>query len=585
MKFLPRYNFYSAVFNLAIIFSSFAAYELKCPSLINPELNIPYIDSCAKFWIKAYDNASGGFFSDVGQTGNVMGGTKFTQIQARDIYAMTHAFMVTGNEEYLEYARKALDWMYAHCWDNTNGGWYVEMDAAGNPASMSWGKTYFWEFYSLMGVVTTYEVTRRATDKIWLDKSWDTFNSHMWDTRAGVEGYFNMAGNDWSNPSLKGFGPSGDALNTHAVNIYLATDEERHLTRLEQLGDNIVDHLISDMDNCVLGFREIFGNNWEPMDDYNLWVGHLIKTAWCLARVHLIVPKQEYADGVAKIIDNAWNNGGWDHSVGAPNHYANYATGEVSDRNRDCWNMEQAVNAGLIAWYVTGSDTALKMADQAMDFYMKHVVDHVNGEAYNLVGPTGEVMDAQKGTLYKGGYHSTELGFLAYWYASLYYHKKPVKIYYRFYPESSNREIRLWPEAIEDDKLVISKVLKDGKAFESFDMKSRTISLDAQEEGVFEVTFDLAENTSVRHPHQILKTDARNMTASITNGRLLLNGLNPSDAGNVTICRLNGAKVLTNQLPMAEYFSVSVPELNAGLYIVSIRESKSAVNFRLWVDK
>jgi hypothetical protein len=208
MKFFPRYNFYSAVFNFAFLFNCFAAYELKCPYLINPELNIPYIDSCARFWTKAYDNSSGGFFANVDQAGNVSGGTKFTQIQARDIYAMTHAFMVTGNEEYLEYARNALDWMYTHCWDNANGGWYVEMDAAGNPANTSYGKTYFWEFYSLMGVVTTYEVTRRATDKVWLDKSWETFNSHMWDTRAGFEGYFNQAGNDWSNPSLKGLNPS-----------------------------------------------------------------------------------------------------------------------------------------------------------------------------------------------------------------------------------------------------------------------------------------------------------------------------------------------------------------------------------------
>jgi hypothetical protein len=193
-------------------------------------------------------------------------------------------------------------------------------------------------------------------------------------------------------------------------------------------------------------------------------------------------------------------------------------------------------------------------------------------------------MDAQKGTLYKGGYHSTELGFLAYWYASLYYHKKPVKIYYRFYPESSAREIHVWPEAIEDDKLVLTKVMKDGVTFNNFDGKKRIISLEAKEEGVFEVTFDLAENTSVKRPHQTLEINVRNVKTSVTKGWLSLKGLNPSDAGEVTICRLNGATVFNSRLPTAGSFSASVPQLNAGVYIMNVREGTGNIVRKIRVE-
>jgi hypothetical protein len=61
------------------------------------------------------------------------------------------------------------------------------------------------------------------------------------------------------------------------------------------------------------------------------------------------------------------------------------------------------------------------------------------------------------------------------------------------------------------------------------------------------------------------------------------NRLNPSDAGNVTICRLNGAKVLTNQLPMAEYFSVSVPELNEFASTFAYFKSQADAEYVLFI--
>jgi mannose/cellobiose epimerase-like protein (N-acyl-D-glucosamine 2-epimerase family) len=508
------------------------------------------------------------------ETGSPENSTKYTMTQARNVFAMTHAFMVTGNEDYLDYARRALDWMYSHSWDDVNG-WH------GDPT----GFRYFWEFYDLMGVITTYEVTRRDSDKEMLDKSWNLINTHLWDTRAGYEGYFINADANWANPNGKGFGPSGDALNTHAVNIYLGTGEEKHLSRLEQIGDNVVDHLIADMDNCKLGFREVYSSDWEPVPDDNLWVGHFIKTAWCLGRVHLTIPKPEYKSSVAKIIDNTWNDGGWDHTYGASPRFASSSAGTATDNRRCWWDIEQAVNAGLIGWYITGQDNALQMADEGMDFYMKHCVDHVNSETWEIVSADGSSHESsQKGNEYKAGYHSTELGWLTYWYASLYYKKQAVKVYYRFYPESSARKIHLWPEAIENEKLVVTKILKDDEEFENYDGKTRTINLAANEEGVFKVTFDLAENTSASRPLKTLKKATADINANITNGWLSLRGLNPADAGEVTICRLNGAVVLSKKLPTAAVFATPVSSLNSGVYLVRITEGGQAITRRISIE-
>ena len=36
----------------------FAQYELKSKYLINPDLNIGFVDSCASFWLNAYDETN-----------------------------------------------------------------------------------------------------------------------------------------------------------------------------------------------------------------------------------------------------------------------------------------------------------------------------------------------------------------------------------------------------------------------------------------------------------------------------------------------------------------------------------------------
>jgi mannose/cellobiose epimerase-like protein (N-acyl-D-glucosamine 2-epimerase family) len=104
-----------------------AQYVPTSPYIQNPELAIGYTDSCAQFWLQTWDNQLGGFFTNIDKDGSVITGwgtNKNMLTQSRNAYGMVRAYMLTGDTTYLGFAKRALNWMYSHAWDNTYGGWF-----------------------------------------------------------------------------------------------------------------------------------------------------------------------------------------------------------------------------------------------------------------------------------------------------------------------------------------------------------------------------------------------------------------------------------------------------------------------------
>ncbi|MFC2138231.1 AGE family epimerase/isomerase, partial [Bacteroidota bacterium] len=107
-------------------------YTVKSDYLKNPDLAKSLVSNFADFWKSAYDTEHGGFFSYIDREGNPTGDTKTIIAQTQAAYAFARAFMVTGDTSYLKYSDWALQFMYDHYWDKTNGGWYFIVDANGN---------------------------------------------------------------------------------------------------------------------------------------------------------------------------------------------------------------------------------------------------------------------------------------------------------------------------------------------------------------------------------------------------------------------------------------------------------------------
>ncbi|MBN2572747.1 MAG: AGE family epimerase/isomerase [Ignavibacteriales bacterium] len=482
--------------------SIFSQYQIQSPYLQYPSKSIGYVDSCAKFWLSAYDNAKGGFYTNIDKYGNVItswGTNKNMITQSRDAYGYVRAFMMTGDTNYLNMARKGLGFLYAYGWDNSFGGWFDVLSENGDPTNPNANKTAFNQHYGILGTAAFYEATRDTFHFNWLMKGYDHLENYFWDERTDYLGYYDYTDYNNINPQCKSFNATVDAITTNLLLLYLLTNEQKYFDRLVQLSEQIKQYLVESMDSQAIGFVEKFDSdwNWNTSETMTL-MGHVLKAAWCLARVYQLNPDTSYVIAAEKLAKDVWNKG-YDHDMGGPYKDYDRVTGEMlmwgnPDTAKAWWQMEQAVMAGLQLFNITGDSIYLQMADESLNFFMKYFVDHEYGEVYENRTKYGlETWGEHKGTGSKAAYHSIELGYYVYLYGNLIIQNDTAKLFYYFTPIDSNREIFLNPIALETNKYKIRNIFKDGIEYYNFNSEDRILSLSSGVGGLFKVIFEPTE--------------------------------------------------------------------------------------------
>lgn len=493
---------------LALGVSTIRAYEPTSQWITDPESILPYLVESTDFWLDAYDEEEGGFFSEVGLTGEPWDNDrKAIVIQTRNAYAMAKAFQITGDEKYLPYGHGALEFMYAHGWDEAaGGGWLGEVDRDGDFDSRFWAngdKWSFWQHYALLGINAMIEATQAPLHLEWAAIGNEINDELLWDDTPGREGYYMRANHTWGNIRDKGFTPTVDAMTTSATYTYMLTKDDFRKQRLIAVADNIVDHLVGSMDNPLVEatFASEYNTDWSIKTNETITsIGHFIKTGWCLARAYLLTGDEKYLAGAERILDQTWNyerdtsNSIWNHEKGVPRGHIDWSTGNIrytqNQQYADWWSTEQAYTGAMMNWYIFKKDEYLQMADEAIAFFMEHYYDYENGEVFSMVDYDGNVIQNTKGQLFKGAYHSVELMYYVYMFGNLFYHMKPVELYYHFSPAEEDRAIFFWPIEIEDEQLKITGIESEGLAITAFDPDSRVLTVPAGEGGVYKVTYE-----------------------------------------------------------------------------------------------
>jgi len=578
-------------FILAILllfsFSTTAQYTVKSANILNPDLNIEYVRSNAEFWIKyAYDPTLGGFFSNVNRNGSLKDTNQKSLIsQTRHGYGFTRAFMLTGDEKYLPYAKSALDFLCNYGWDKTNGGWYCFANKDGTldltPGFHKTSNNKKWGFqqqYALVGIIANYEATRDATIKSFMDNGINTLYTKVWDARTGFEGYYEDAAANWSTKTGKGFTSTVDAITTNAELSYLITKKTEYKTRLTDLAGIIVNRFIPTMDNASVKvlYPETFSSDWAPTYSSGGSIGHFIKTAWVLGRAYLCdTTRKEFKNAAIRILDETWTykNGGnsvWDHVNGGPFNEINVATGvfKTNGDSKDYWTVEQGFTGPMINYYITKNPIYLQMADESLGFFMDHLVDKVDGEIFSQTDPTGLIVrNDTKGDDFKACYHSIEMGYYAYLYSNLYYLHQPASLYYKFAASASAQNIALSPIPIEDNVLRIKSVTLDGVDFTTFDAQTRTLNIAANQGGKFKVTFESIPQIPTAFKE--LATEQISIYPNPTTDRIQID--NTKDIKRIQMVDLAGKMMYSETNSGESSLSIDMQAYNSGIYFVVLQ--------------
>jgi len=433
-----------------------------------------------------------------------------TDTISRLVYGMASAYLLTGEEDFLDVAERGTDYLREHVRfvdrDEDVVYWYHGINMRGDAEeklfTSEFGDDYdavpmYEQIYALAGPTQTFRVTgdRRIAEDI--DATLRLFRRFFHDDERG--GWFSHVDPILLSPHHESLGPNrsrknwnsvGDHAPAYLFNLYLATGDPRHLDMLEEAFDLIVARF-PDQDSPFV--QERFHADWAADRSWG-WqqdravVGHNLKIAWNLMRMQAVRPKPQYQATAERIgrmmpaLGSDQRRGGWYDVV-----YRSLAEGQTTHRfvwhdRKAWWQQEQAILAYLVLAGNTGDGEFLRHAREAEAFYNAFFLDHDEGGVYFNVLAAGTPYllgnERLKGSHSMSMYHTAELCFLSTVYERLLLQDESLTLHFRPNPDGfADRVLRVAPDVLPPDRVRLDWVEVDGRPYGAFDARAMTVKL------------------------------------------------------------------------------------------------------------
>jgi hypothetical protein len=402
-------------------------------------------------------------------------------------------------------------------------------------------------------------------------------NSKLWDNRAGLEGYYDMANQDWSTPRNKGFTPTADAMTTHAALMALRNIDSSYRKRFLTLSDRITDKILpSTYTSTSPLIYEYSNSNWVPFGN-ELFNGHAVKCAWQLSRAYILEPKEIYKTKAQQVLNEVIKRGYYDSTYGGIYYFK-------KGGQKNLWTQEQGVLAGILNSTITDDpvlkDTYLNLADGCMQFIETYMIDFTNGGSYTDVSINGSPSPSYgKGDYWEAGYHLSEMAYYVYLYGNTYLYNKPVDLYYYFSPKATAQSHKLTPFEIADNKLMIEEVLLNDQPYTNFDAHTRTIVIPAGEGGKFKVRFAPSPAILATGNSQTEESDFKVYPMPVTSDFLTIEGdlLKKESRISVKITDMASRILIERSYNSASTLEIPVTELKSGVYFLFINNKVKTI--------
>lgn len=441
-----------------------------------------------------------------------------TDTISRLVYGFATAYMMTGDDRFLEGAERGTEYLRDHMRfldpDENIVYWYHGIDIHGRQETKIFASEFgddfdaipaYEQIYALAGPIQTYRVTgdprilRDAEmtvdlfDRFFLDKDKGGYFSHldpiMLDPRSSALG---------PNKGKKNWNSVGDHAPAYLINLYLATGEERYAKMLEFTFDTIAAHF-QDYEHSPF-VQEKFFEDWSH-DNSHMWqqtrgvIGHNLKIAWNLLRMYGLKPKREYeafARKIAEVMPAAGGDRqrcGW-YDVMERNRREGEEWHRFAFHDRKAWwQQEQGILAFLILHGILRDPEYLTLARESSAFYNAFFLDHDDGAVFFNVLASGipYLMGNErfKGSHSMSGYHSFELSYLAQVYTNLLITKQPLELYFKPLPGGfKDRILRVSPDILPPGTVRIEQAWIDDAPTTDFDAEKLTLLLPETQERV-----------------------------------------------------------------------------------------------------
>jgi mannose/cellobiose epimerase-like protein (N-acyl-D-glucosamine 2-epimerase family)/anti-anti-sigma regulatory factor len=439
-----------------------------------------------------------------------------TDTISRMIYGFASAYLLTGEERYLTVAEKGTEYLRDHLRavdeEQNIAYWYHGIDVQGGRVrkilASEFGDDYeaipaYEQIYALAGPIQTYRATGDPRILRDAEMTINLFNKYYLDTQKG--GYFSHLDPVTFDPRAESLGKDrarknwnsvGDHAPAYLINLWLATGEDKYADFLVYTADTIAEHFPDHEHSPFV--QEKFYEDWSHDTTWG-WqqnravVGHNLKIAWNLMRIHHLRPNERYTT-LAKKIAGIMPTVGMDKQRGAWYDVLERVRGQGQEWHRFVWHdrkawwqQEQAILAYLILHGSLKEPEYKRLARESSAFYNAFFPDQDNGGVYFNVLATGipYLMGTErlKGSHSMSGYHSFELCYLASVYTNLLINKQPTNFYFKPQPGALKDNIlRVQPDILPPGSVRIEEVLINGAPYSDFDPVAMTIKLPTAQE-------------------------------------------------------------------------------------------------------
>ena len=396
-----------------------------------------------QFWLdKMIDHENGGFYGRIDGGGQLHPeAEKGAILNARILWSFSAAYRVLGNQEYLEAATRAKDYIIDHFVDEEYGGVYWSLDYKGNPLDTKK------QFYAIGFVIYGLSEYARATgDREALDYAlnlYECIEEHALDREHN--GYIEACTREWGEiadmrlSELDANYPKSQNTHLHIIEPY--TNLLRCLKEMQAkqscdyvpaigavlpVGISVPMETFVSVEASLRNLIDIFTDKILNPETHHLdlffdmdWTrgaghlesyGHDIECSWLMHEAALVLGDQKVLEKVEKIVQmvaKASEKGLTPDGVMI--HEANLDTGRVDD-DLHWWVQAENVVGWFNLWQHFGDEEALSRAEKCWKYIKDQLIDWDNGEWYWSRHKDGSLNTTDdKAGFWKCPYHNSRM--------------------------------------------------------------------------------------------------------------------------------------------------------------------------------
>ena len=400
-------------------------------------------DNILRFWLdKMQDQEHGGFYGRIDGNGVLHpDAEKGAILNARILWSFSAAYRVLGNQEYLEAATRAKEYILEHFIDAEYGGVYWSVDYKGQPLDTK--KQFYAIGFAIYGLT---EYARATGDREALEYALDLYDcieEHAFDRE--YNGYIEACTREWGTiadmrlSELDANYPKSQNTHLHIIEPY--TNLLRCLRELQAkqscdyvpaigavlpVGISVPMETIVAVEASLRNLIDIFTDKILNSETHHLdlffemdWTrgaghlesyGHDIECSWLMHEAALVLGDQkvlEKIEAVVRQVAKASEKGL--RPDGSMIHEANLDTGHVDD-DLHWWVQAENVVGWYNLWQHFGDEEALKKAARCWQYIKDNLVDNKNGEWFWSRHPDGTLNTVDdKAGFWKCPYHNSRM--------------------------------------------------------------------------------------------------------------------------------------------------------------------------------